>query len=542
MITAFNMDWVPKEGVTWAAKYSSSGMRTFSSFRIGSENPIAHRTPPWSVADRARRLPAPLTASFVASIPAHDSRNVRVKSAPSQHLRPSDGRALGVGNRKKESLSEKQKNACSVDQESKLWRRRSADRINSGRRTHSAGHLAEKQGGDESGSPRQSSSSRARSAWGRLSKHVVTDPEPELLKPLWGFMISRLPSTRPPPPPTPSCTPRTTSSMSSPQSEVFQLDTMPTKPPPPAVISKSRAPSAREWGSPEQTSTDPDTSRHSSSTSRSLRPFPFPPERSDSSSTLVGDSPRPDKLRYVLKLIQESEQSSSEDAARPESPVEELEDLELPSTLKEEEGEEEEERNTARARSNSQAACVHARPESEILPFGECEELEERRFRFKKGGNILAAQRAARHKGSSGGNESEELDPEFLLQRLIRQTASSRSRQVTHLPASSYTHSGGAAPHKQKTPSFVRPNRFKGTRSVSANELRDIVNRLSACDPANVPDSGRSRSRGKGVGDRCHTAWSEQSPSHSGRSKTRSGLYVRGLAEKLVVRRSPCDT
>ena len=49
----------------------------------------------------------------------------------------------------------------------------------------------------------------------------------------------------------------------------------------------------------------------------------------------------------------------------------------------------------------------------------------------------------------------------------------------------------------------IHPHRFKGTRSVTSEELQKIVSRLSACDPAQVPDSGRSRSRGKGYSGRA---------------------------------------
>ncbi|XP_076454720.1 uncharacterized protein LOC143289578 [Babylonia areolata] len=179
---------------------------------------------------------------------------------------------------------------------------------------------------------------------------------------------------------------------------------------------------------------------------------------------------------------------------------------------------------------------------------------------YQKGYKYLAAQEAERSKsGTPGGNDTaEELDPEFVLQRLIRPTASSRSRQVTHWPAASYTHSSGAAQSKQNSgPSAMaaalalcRPNRFKGTRSVSSKELRDIVNRLSACDPASVPDSGLSRSRGKGFGEwrSGKAAWTGGTGG-TGASVTTSrsvkarpaALYVRGFAEELNVRRSRND-
>ena len=123
--------------------------------------------------------------------------------------------------------------------------------------------------------------------------------------------------------------------------------------------------------------------------------------------------------------------------------------------------------------------------------------------RYKKSSKILATQRAI--KRTQADVDEDEHDPEFVVQHLNRPTASSRNRQVNQVPSShavSASPSGHSIQSRKKTISIgnpvIHPHRFKGTRSVTSEELHKIVSRLSACDPAQVPDSGCSRSKGKG--------------------------------------------
>ena len=46
--------------------------------------------------------------------------------------------------------------------------------------------------------------------------------------------------------------------------------------------------------------------------------------------------------------------------------------------------------------------------------------------------------------------------------------------------------------------------RFKGKKCVSVKQMQEIVTRLSHCDPSQVPDSGKSKFRGKYANDIDH--------------------------------------
>ncbi|KAK7451831.1 hypothetical protein BaRGS_00039804, partial [Batillaria attramentaria] len=90
---------------------------------------------------------------------------------------------------------------------------------------------------------------------------------------------------------------------------------------------------------------------------------------------------------------------------------------------------------------------------------------------------------------------------------LLCPTASSRARQVSAPPSTVHTADSVAgrrdvsqpdtAAYRRRSLSSnkfaIPPDRFKGTRTVTSEELKQIVERLSTCDPTRVPDSTRSK-------------------------------------------------
>lgn len=130
---------------------------------------------------------------------------------------------------------------------------------------------------------------------------------------------------------------------------------------------------------------------------------------------------------------------------------------------------------------------------------------------YKKGYRHLYSRRGQAELEAAG--RPTRLSSEQQQLHLHCPTAASRARQVTSLSGSTGD-AGGAArreagavlgssppgagqrPDRRRSAGGkyeVPPDRFKGTRTVTAEELRSIVERLSTCDPTRVPDSGCSR-------------------------------------------------
>lgn len=193
------MEWtIPKDGVMFAAKFSSSGMRRFSAVGLGfSLVPKTPATPP--TVGRRHSATSGNTSRNATTSASNAARKARVRSAPTKASQQS-GEEVGRGRAPPGEAATANKGASAKPALS----RSSADGGDP-RRVQSAGWGSMRkqacedcEGNTAAATSSPSSPPRMQSAWGKLAKDLVPGPAAEVSpKIVWGEILKRLEENNP---------------------------------------------------------------------------------------------------------------------------------------------------------------------------------------------------------------------------------------------------------------------------------------------------------------------------------------------------------
>ena len=188
---AIKMEWtIPKDGVVWGTKYSSSGIRRFSTLELGMGFSLTPKMPARSSALGRRHSATARNTSRNASASAwNDTRKARARSAPSK---PRGGCGT-TGDRNRDPLG--QEASASKEVSAKSSWSRSLSEGGDSQRAKSANWGSVKRYSPENwhSSPASAPSRpRTQSAWGRLVRGVLASPEERTLKAVWGDTVEKM--------------------------------------------------------------------------------------------------------------------------------------------------------------------------------------------------------------------------------------------------------------------------------------------------------------------------------------------------------------